>query len=86
MPVQPVFAFGDDPYSQPYSTPDAPDGMRWGEQPSHHGGRYVYPGRAVLVADYITWPYRPERCTYVGPFCLGFHELVLCPGCGLDVT
>jgi hypothetical protein len=89
MIVPPDLAAGDDVYRRPFARPDLPDGARWGRQPRHHNGGYVYPGRAVLVLAGHQWPHQPETCP-VSDLALGeWHldgQVLTCTGCGLDCT
>lgn len=56
------------------------------EPVTHHHGEFVYPGRRVVTGD---WPYpSPETCRdeQPGGIWIGEHEVLICPGCGLDAT
>jgi hypothetical protein len=81
----------DDPFTDRYERPELPAGCaaRWGHEPAHHGGEYVYPGRAVLVLPGHEWPDSPERCTNADPLANDWHfdgRILTCRRCGLDVT
>ncbi|WP_067697095.1 hypothetical protein [Nocardia jejuensis] len=56
--------------------------------PAHHNGEYIAPGR--LIAHFIgpQWTFIPETCQ-TGPFDTTWYldgTLLLCNGCGLNVT
>ncbi len=56
--------------------------------PLHHLGGYIAPGRHVLQLHSQTWAFRPENCQS-GDFDNTWYldgQLLLCNGCGLDVT
>lgn len=72
-----------------YEPPDlAGTAITWGDEPAHHGGEFVFPGRRVAVIPGRIWPNAPEECT-AGQFdteWLAGNRLLVCTGCGLDST
>ena len=70
--------------------------ITWGDEPEHHGGEFVFPGRRVAVIPGRIWPSAPEECPH-GAFelsnpavphteWLAGGTLLVCTGCGLDST
>ena len=85
-PFVPPGVTGDPPVV-PYERPPLPAGAWWGRAPHNHGGRrYVYPGRAVLQLPGHSWPREPERCCDHGGTWWATEDLLVCRGCGVDVT
>lgn len=72
-----------------YVKPTLPDGWSWGHEPELHAGRYVYPGRAVVVIPGREWATTPEDCQRPwgspGEW-LGEGAVLVCPRCGIDCT
>jgi len=81
-----------------YEPPDLTGtAITWGDEPRYHGSEYreyVYPGRRVASIPGRAWPNTPERCEIADEFQPGHREtewlaggnLLVCIGCGLDVT
>lgn len=72
-----------------YEPPDLTGtAITWGEEPQHHAGDRVYPGRRVAVIPGRVWPNTPEQCiadTFDTEWLAG-DTLLVCLGCGLDST
>ncbi|MFZ2240435.1 MAG: hypothetical protein WAV90_13035 [Gordonia amarae] len=61
--------------------------LSWGRAPKHHAGVPVSGGRRVGHYGYI-WPCEPETCS-AGPTSTVWvrnGQVLLCRGCGLNVT
>lgn len=62
-------------------------GLKWGRSTTNHAGTFSE-SRAVLLVDGRPWSWQPEYCLNASPFGEWFDggRVLVCPGCGLDMT